>query len=163
MSLSKKKFKPVRIAIMDASCPMSLQVGAKMVFRMLAPIRKARPRENAWPISKRLSFNASKAFLPNKASFIYIIRDLSIPIKITTIANIWQIYTTMLLIEVIISDIFTPFFKSEMVCTEYPALTVSKKSSHARELIAYYGTGGRIARKIFYKTTDSRHKTNGEW
>ena len=163
MSLSKKKFKPVRIAIIAASCPMSLQVGAKMVFKMLAPIRKARPRENAWPISRRLSFSASKAFLPIKASFIYIIRDLIIPIKITTIANIWQIYTTMLLIEFIISDIFTPFFKSEMVCTEYPALTVSKKSRHARELIAYYGTGVRIARRIFYKTTDSRHKTNGEW
>lgn len=147
MSLSKKKFKPVLIAIMAASCPMSLQVGAKMVFRMLAPMRKARPRENAWPISRRLSFSASKAFLPNKASFIYIIRDLSIPINITTIAKIWQIYTTTLLTEVITSDIFTPFFRSEMACTAYPALTVSKKSMHARESMAYYGAGGRIARK----------------
>jgi len=147
MSLSKKKFKPVRIAIMDASCPMSLQVGAKMVFRMLAPIRKARPRENAWPISRRLSFRASKALLPIKASFIYITRDLSIPIKITTIANIWQIYTTTLLIEFITSAIFTPFFKSEMVCSAYPALTVSKKSRHDRESMAYYGAGKGIARE----------------
>jgi hypothetical protein len=147
MSLSKKKFKPVRIAIIAASCPMSLQVGAKMVFRMLAPIRKARPRENAWPISSLLSFSDLKAFLPIKASFIYIIRDLIIPIKITTIANIWQIYTTMLLIDFITSAIFTPFFKSEIVCTAHPALTVSKNSRNVRESMAYYGAGGEIARE----------------
>jgi len=160
MSLSKKKFKPVRIAIIDASCPMSLQVGAKMVFRMLAPIRKARPRENAWPISRRLSFSASKALLPIKASFIYITRDLSIPIKITTIANIWQIYTTMLLTEVIISDIFTPFFKSEMLCTratyrrllyrvvQHTLYQLSKKSMNARESVAYYILADGFAREI---------------
>jgi hypothetical protein len=92
--MSRKKLRPVLIAIMAASCPISLQVGARIVLRMLAPIRKARPRENAWPISRRLSFRASKAFLSNKAYLIYIIRDLSIPIKITTIANTWQRFTT---------------------------------------------------------------------
>jgi len=35
-----------------------------------------------------------------------------------------------------------------MVCTAYPALTVSQKSRYARESMAYYGAGGRIAREI---------------
>ena len=88
ISLSKKKFKAVRIPIIAANCPISFQVGAKMVFKILAPIRKANPRENAWPISNLLSFRELKAFLPNKESFTYITSALSIPIKITIVVEI---------------------------------------------------------------------------
>jgi len=45
----------VLIAMMAASWPISLQVGASVVFRMLAPIRSPSASENECPSSMRLA------------------------------------------------------------------------------------------------------------
>ncbi len=67
---------------------MSFHVGAIIVFTMLAPIRKARPKEKEWPISRRLSVMALIAFLLDNTSFMYLISAFMMPIKMTNIANI---------------------------------------------------------------------------
>jgi len=85
----------VRIAIMAASWPMSLQVGARVVLRILAPMRNPSAREKECPNSRRLAFTESAERPGLKTSVRYIFRAFNMPIDSTTIARNWHINTIM--------------------------------------------------------------------
>lgn len=77
----------VRIAIIVASCPISFQVGARVVFKMLAPIRNPRASENEWPNSNLLCLTAEAERPGVNTSARYIFKALAIPMAMTTIAR----------------------------------------------------------------------------
>ena len=81
------------MAMIVANWPMSFHVGAIVVFRMLAPMRKPRPRLKACPSSSLLSCIAARDFTPRSASFMYIERLFTMPTEITSIAASWQMLT----------------------------------------------------------------------
>ena len=85
----------VRIAIMAASWPMSVQVGARVVLRILAPMRNPSTREKECPNSRRLAFKESAERPGLSTSVRYIFRALIMPIESTTIARTWHISTIM--------------------------------------------------------------------
>lgn len=85
----------VRIAIMAASWPMSVQVGARVVLRILAPMRNPRAREKECPNSRRLAFTESAERPEVSTSVRYIFRAFNMPIESTTIARNWHIKTIM--------------------------------------------------------------------
>jgi len=94
---------------MAASFPISLHVGARVVFRMLAPIRKPSPREKECPSSMRLSWIAEWDSLPKRESCTKIIMAFTMPIKITIMARSWHIETMPLLMDKTISRMIHTF------------------------------------------------------
>lgn len=85
-SLCRKRLSTVRMPMIAASCPISVQLGATAVLSVSAPIRSSSPSDNEWPSLIRLRIMSSDSQHPTKMCLKNVQSACAAPTRIMTAA-----------------------------------------------------------------------------